>query len=131
MTEEKGGLLQRAHEVFRQLKEQRALLDATLKRIEEKFVRSLGADARGRVRLREREGRQIEHLVFRGGRLLYESGVPGRPLQSQILHDVEEWKIKILACYKIVDLWQACGGGPMNLTPTLVQQLEKKLHADP
>ena len=130
MTEEPGTLRQRLLTVACQLKEQRALLNAALERVERKFVRQLGAETRGRVSLRKNENRMIEHLVFRNGRLVYERDVPGRPLQSQILHDVEEWEIKILACYRIVDLWQACGGAPMNRPPTLTQRL-KRLHADP
>lgn len=107
MPESLGERIQR---VARQLHEADALLDDAIVRCEASFVAMLGPETRGRVHLARTRG-LVEHLVFREGRFLIESGRLGRPLDVIPLREAER-ESKIRATDKLRDLWLACGGRP-------------------
>ena len=109
MPEELETLGQRLREASRRINDARDNLTASLGDLEEAFFDRLGSEIKARVALRTNRDGYIEHLVFREGFLWIEHGRPGRPLQRDPIRDATIER-RLLACYKIRDLWKACGG---------------------
>lgn len=110
--EETRNLVARARVVSAQLGEALDRLNESIRGIERAFVERLGPETRGRTVLRKNKDRWIEHLSFRDGKLLYESGWPGERLQVIPLVNAPK-DVRVAAVDRMKDLWSACGGPPI------------------
>lgn len=107
--EELRELGRRARELGPALAKATDQLNEAIRQCAERFVANLGIETRGRVSLCKNDDGFIEHLTFRNGQFFYESGWPGKNLQSQVLLSASR-EIRILAAHRLLDLWSACGG---------------------
>ena len=103
---------ERLYEVVRDRRAGFDALNAAFRDLESVFVRRLGPETVGRVRLRGHNDETIEHLVFRGGRFFLEDGEPGNRTRVSLL-TAATIERRLLAIARIEDLWRACGGPPL------------------